>query len=57
MAQSILRDADTEAYLKEIAAPLVAAAACTPGNVDIALIGDSEITPSSPRATVLPPER
>ena len=43
MAQSILRDAETEAYLQEIAAPLVAAAGLQPGNVDIALIGDSEI--------------
>lgn len=43
MAQSILRDTETEAYLKEIAAPLVAAAGLQPGNVDIALIGDPEI--------------
>jgi len=43
MAQSILRDAETEAYLKEIAAPLVAAAGLQPGNVDIVLIGDKEI--------------
>lgn len=43
MAQSILRDAETEAYLKEIAAPLVAAAGLQPGNVDIVLVGDKEI--------------
>lgn len=43
MAQSILRDAETEAYLKEIAAPLIAAAGLQPGNVDIVLIGDKEI--------------
>lgn len=43
MAQSILRDAETEAYLKEIAAPLVAAAGLQPGNVDIILVGDKEI--------------
>jgi len=42
-AQSILRDAETEAFLKEIAAPLVAAAGLQPGNVDIVLIGDKEI--------------
>ena len=42
-AQSILRDAETEAYLKEISAPLVAAAGLQPGNVDIVLIGDKEI--------------
>jgi len=43
MAQSILRDAETEAYLKQIAAPIVAAAGLQPGNVDIVLIGDKEI--------------
>ena len=43
MAQSILRDAETEAYLKEIAAPIVVAAGLQPGNVDIVLIGDKEI--------------
>ena len=43
MAQSILRDAETEAYLKEISAPIVAAAGLQPGNVDIVLIGDKEI--------------
>lgn len=42
-AQSILRDAETEAYLKEIAAPLVVAAGLQPGNVDIVLIGDKQI--------------
>ena len=42
-AQSILRDAETEAFLKEISAPLVAAAGLQPGNVDIVLIGDKEI--------------
>lgn len=43
MAQSILRDAETEAYLKEISAPIVVAAGLQPGNVDIVLIGDKEI--------------
>jgi predicted Zn-dependent protease len=43
MAQSILRDAETEAFLKEISAPIIAAAGLQPGNVDIALIGDKEI--------------
>lgn len=42
-AQSILRDAETEAFLKEISAPLVAAAGLQPGNVDIVLVGDKEI--------------
>nr|WP_047166426.1 M48 family metalloprotease [Sphingomonas sp. Y57] len=43
MAQSILRDAETEAFLKEISAPIVAAAGLQPGNVDIVLVGDKEI--------------
>ncbi|MFP5456502.1 MAG: M48 family metalloprotease [Alphaproteobacteria bacterium] len=42
-AQSILRGAETEAYLKDIAAPIVAAAGLQPNNVDIVLIGDKEI--------------
>jgi predicted Zn-dependent protease len=42
-AQSILRDAETEAYLKDIAAPIVTAAGLSPANVDIVLIGDKEI--------------
>jgi len=42
-AQSILRDAETEAFFKEIATPLIAAAGLDPQNVDIILIGDPEI--------------
>ena len=42
-AQAILRDAETEAFLKEIAAPIVAAAGLQPGNVDIILIGAKDI--------------
>jgi len=42
-AQSILRDAETEALLQDMAAPLVAAAGLKPGNVDIILIGDPSI--------------
>lgn len=42
-AQSILRDAETEALLNELAAPLVAAAGLGPGNVDIILINDPSI--------------
>jgi predicted Zn-dependent protease len=42
-AQSILRDAETEALLQEMAAPLVEAAGLRPGNVDIVLINDSSI--------------
>lgn len=42
-AQSILRDAETEAFLREISAPLVTAAGLEPGNVDIVLINDQSI--------------
>ena len=43
MAQSILRDAETEAYLKEISAPIIAAAGLQPNQVDIVMIGDKSI--------------
>jgi predicted Zn-dependent protease len=42
-AQSILRDAETEALLNDMAAPLVAAAGLAPGNVDIVLVNDQSI--------------
>lgn len=42
-AQSILRDAETEALLQDMAAPLVEAAGLEPGNVDIVLINDPSI--------------
>ncbi len=42
-AQSILRDAETEAFLQDLADPLVAAAGLEPGNVDIILLNDSSI--------------
>ena len=42
-AQSILRDAETEAFLEEISAPLIEAAGLEPGNVDIVLINDPSI--------------
>ena len=42
-AQSVLRDAETEALLDDMAAPLVAAAGLEPGNVDIVLINDPSI--------------
>lgn len=42
-AQSILRDAETEDFLLEIAEPLVAAAGLQPGNVDIVLVNDPSI--------------
>ncbi|TNE29156.1 MAG: peptidase M48, partial [Alphaproteobacteria bacterium] len=42
-AQSMLRDAETEALLQDMAAPLVEAAGLEPGNVDIVLLGDPSI--------------
>ena len=43
MAQSILRDAETEALLRDMADPLVEAAGLRPGNVDIVLVNDPSI--------------
>ncbi|MCK0129672.1 M48 family metalloprotease [Erythrobacter sp. F6033] len=42
-AQSILRDAETEALLRDMTAPLVEASELEPGNVDIVLINDPSI--------------
>ncbi|MCB2072503.1 MAG: M48 family metalloprotease [Novosphingobium sp.] len=42
-AQSILRDAETEALLDDMAAPLVSAAGLDPRNMDIVLINDSSV--------------
>ncbi|MEL7445292.1 MAG: M48 family metalloprotease [Pseudomonadota bacterium] len=42
-AQSILRDAETEALLDDMAEPLVEAAGLVPGNVDIVLVNDTSI--------------
>ena len=43
MAQSILRDAETEAFLKDISEPLIRAAKLDPANVEIVLINDKSI--------------
>lgn len=43
MAQQILRDAETEAFLADASAPLVQAAGLAPGNVQVLLINDPEI--------------
>ena len=43
MAQSILRDAETEAFFDEISEPLIRAAGLDPRNVDIVLINDKSI--------------
>lgn len=42
-AQSILRDAETEAFFDEISEPLIRAAGLEPRNVDIVLINDKSI--------------
>jgi predicted Zn-dependent protease len=42
-AQSILRDAETEALFRDMANPLVKAAGLDPRNVDVALVGDRSI--------------
>jgi predicted Zn-dependent protease len=43
MAQSVLRDAETEAFFDEISEPLIRAAGLNPANVDIVLISDKSI--------------
>ena len=43
MAQSVLRDAETEGVLHDMAAPLIAAAGLDPRNVEVVLIGDNSI--------------
>ncbi len=43
MAQSILRDAETEALFADMSAPLISAAGLDPKNVKIILINDKEI--------------
>ena len=43
MAQSVLRDAETEAFFAEISEPLIKAAGLDPKNVEIILIQDSSI--------------
>ncbi|WP_202391696.1 M48 family metalloprotease [Pontixanthobacter luteolus] len=42
-AQSILRDAETEALLQDMADPLIEAAGLEPGNVEVVLINDGSI--------------
>ena len=42
-AQSVLRDAETEALFKDVAKPLILAAGLTPASVQIVLIGGPEI--------------
>ena len=42
-AQSILRDAETEALFKDMSRPLIEAAGLRPDNVEIVLVGDNSI--------------
>lgn len=42
-AQSVLRDAETEALLRDMATPLVTAAGFNPRSVDIVLVNDSSV--------------
>ena len=42
-AHSVLRDAETEAFLDDLSAPLVEAAGLAPGNVDVVLVNDPSI--------------
>lgn len=43
VAQSVLRDAETEALFRDISAPLIKAAGLEPRNVDIVLLNDGSI--------------
>ena len=43
LAQQILRDAETEAFMADMSAPLVKAAGMTPKNVQVLVINDPEI--------------
>ncbi len=43
LAQSVLRDAETEAFFKDISIPLIEAAGLAPNNVRIVLVGDKSI--------------
>ena len=43
MAQSVLRDAETEALFHDMAAPLAAAAGLDPKNLDIILVNDADV--------------
>lgn len=43
LAQSVLRDAETEALLKDMSAPIIAAAGLEPSNVDIVLLDEPSV--------------
>jgi len=43
LAQSILRDAETELLLRDMSTPLIAAAGLDPRNVDVVMVGSNSI--------------
>ena len=42
-AQEVLRDAETEAFFREMSAPIITAAGLDPKNVDVVLLNDGEV--------------
>ncbi|WP_260926213.1 M48 family metalloprotease [Novosphingobium sp. 9] len=42
-AQTVLRDAETEAFLHDLSAPLIKASGLDPNNVDVVLVNDPEV--------------
>jgi predicted Zn-dependent protease len=42
-AQEVLRDAETEAFFRDMSAPIIAASGLDPRNVDVVLLNDGEI--------------
>lgn len=53
MAQSILRDAETEAFLDEISKPIIEAADLDPNNVDVVIINDRSINAFVSRGQII----
>lgn len=53
MAQSILRDAETEAFLDEISEPLILAAELDPDNVQVVIINDPSINAFVSRGQII----
>jgi len=53
MAQSILRDAETEEFLKEISRPLIIAAKLDPNNVEVVMVNDPSINAFVSRGQII----
>ncbi len=53
MAQSILRDAETESFLKEISKPIILAADLDPNNVNVVIINDPSINAFVSRGQII----